>query len=38
MIDVQKKVVKTIDDYRHSIKLLKYNLKKEKKVNEKLKY
>ena len=38
MIDVEKKSIKTVEDYRHSIKLLKYHLKKQKKVNEKLQY
>lgn len=38
MIDVEKKKIKTIEDYRHSIKLLKYHLKKEKKTNDKLQY
>lgn len=38
MIDVEKKAIKTVEDYRHSIKLLKYHLKKEKKTNEKLVY
>ena len=38
MLNVEKKQVKTIEDYRHNIKLLKYHLKKQKKTNEKLKY
>lgn len=33
MIDVQKKKIKTIEDYRHDIKLLKYHLKKQQKTN-----
>lgn len=38
MIDVEKKSIKTIQDYRHNIQLLKYHLKKERKKNENLKY
>lgn len=38
MENVAKKATKTIDDYRHNIKLLKYYLKKEEKINETLKY
>ena len=38
MLNVEKKHIKTIEDYRHNIKLLKYHLKKEQKTNQHLKY
>lgn len=33
-----KKSGKSVEEYRHNIKLLKYHLKKEQKVNETLRY
>ena len=38
MENVGKKSSKSIEEYRHNIKLLKYHLKKEQKINETLKY
>lgn len=38
MENVGKKSTKSIEEYRHNIKLLKYHLKKEQKINETLKY
>lgn len=38
MLDVEKKTVKSVEEYRHNIQLLKYHLKKEKKKNEELQY
>ena len=38
MESVTRKPTKTIDEYRHNIKLLKYHLKKEEKLNETLRY
>lgn len=38
MENVMKSSLKSIEEYRHNIKLLKYHLKKEQKINETLKY
>jgi hypothetical protein len=38
MENIAKKTAKSIEEYRHNIKLLKYHLKKEQKINETLRY